>query len=111
MSDPLAAGARLFNEGRYFEAHEAFEDSWREASGDRKLALQALTQLAAGFHKIGQYGPSARGAKYLLEKSREKLMAHGEELGSSGPGVVQILDDALSALAKGRTPAAPTLRL
>lgn len=109
MSDPLARGVSLFDEGEYFEAHEAFEDAWREASGDRKTALQALTQIAAGFHKLSQYGPSARGAKYLLEKAREKLAAHGALLGPLGGDALALTDSALAALARGEKPAGSRL--
>lgn len=104
MNDPLAEGVELFDAGKYFEAHEAFEDAWREASGDRKLALQSLTQLAAGFHKLAQYGLAARGAKYLLEKAREKLAAHGAELGPLGASALALAEAGITSLDRGEKP-------
>lgn len=105
----MSRGVELFNGGEYFEAHEAFEDEWRAASGDRKTALQALTQLAAAFHKIETHGPGARGAKYLLEKSREKLAAHGALLGPLGASALAQIDAALPALARAERPPRPRL--
>lgn len=102
-------GRRLFNEGRFFEAHEAFEDAWREASGRRKTALQALTQLAAAFHKLKEFGTQARGAAYLLEKCAEKLEADGALLGPLGASALAGANAARAELSAGRAPAPPAL--
>ena len=51
--DPrLAQGVADFNAGAFYEAHECFEDLWNDAEGTAKRALQALLQLAAGYHKL-----------------------------------------------------------
>lgn len=105
----MSDGVELFNKGEYFEAHEAFEDDWRAASGDRKLALQALTQLAAAFHKLRTHGLQARGAKYLLEKAREKLAEHGSLIGPLGVSALKAADEALASLGRGEPPAKPAL--
>src|SRR5512142_3143988 len=47
----LAEGCRRFDAGRYFEAHEVWEDAWRVEAGDVRQLLQGLIQVAAGFHK------------------------------------------------------------
>lgn len=108
----LEQGERLFNAGRYFEAHEAFEEAWRSAAGEKKLACQALAQLAAAFHKLAQHGAAARGAAYLLERSREKLASAGGALPlGAAPRAVALIDAALAELAAQRVPAAPRLRL
>ncbi len=43
-------GVRLFNERYYWEAHEAFEDAWRDQEGDGKAVLQAFVQMASGYN-------------------------------------------------------------
>ena len=43
-------GVELFNSGAYFEAHEAWEELWVEASGDERRFLQALIHFAVGCH-------------------------------------------------------------
>jgi predicted metal-dependent hydrolase len=50
LRNGLEHGIRLFNEGRYFEAHEVLEDAWRVAPEGHKKFLQGLTQLAVAFH-------------------------------------------------------------
>jgi predicted metal-dependent hydrolase len=56
MSDTaelVAAGARLFDAGEFFEAHEAWEKHWLvEKDETRRLLLQGLIQIAAAFHKL-----------------------------------------------------------
>lgn len=64
-------GVALFNAGRFFDAHEALEDVWRESAGRRKLFLQALIQVAVGLHhhstgnRVGARSLLARGGKKL----------------------------------------------
>lgn len=43
-------GIDHFNAGRYFEAHEAWEQVWLRSSGDRKVFYQMLIQAAVGLH-------------------------------------------------------------
>ncbi|HEY2734587.1 MAG TPA: DUF309 domain-containing protein, partial [Polyangiales bacterium] len=51
--DALRAGASLFNDGRFFDAHEAWEDRWRATHDDtERRFLQGLIQIAAAFHKL-----------------------------------------------------------
>jgi predicted metal-dependent hydrolase len=72
----IAAGARLFDAGRFFDAHEVWEDAWRAEAGARKLALQGLIQIAAGFHKgLVQGRPS--GMVRLLDAGLGRLEASG----------------------------------
>jgi uncharacterized protein len=47
MDARLREGIRLFNEGRYFEAHESIEDFYVRADERHKPFLEALVQLAA----------------------------------------------------------------
>ena len=49
----VGEGARLFDEGRFFEAHEAWEEHWLvERDETRRRFLQGLIQVAAAFHKL-----------------------------------------------------------
>ncbi len=66
-------GIALFNAARFFDAHEALEDLWREAEGRRKLFLQALIQVAVGLHH--QQRGNRVGARSLLARAGKKLAA------------------------------------
>lgn len=61
----------LFNERKFWEAHEEFEELWRLAKGDAKTYVQGLVQAAAAFSyiKLGRY----QSVLYLFDKSIEKL--------------------------------------
>ena len=69
----LERGRALFNTGRYFEAHEAWEEAWLTERGDERLLLQGLIQVAAGCLKAGQ--SKAEGCARLLAAGLEKLEA------------------------------------
>jgi hypothetical protein len=66
-------GRILFNAGRFFEAHEVWEEAWMVERGDVRTALQGLIQIAAGYYKAqgDQPAPCAR----LLEAGLSKLAA------------------------------------
>ena len=55
-------GVALFNDGRFFEAHEAFEDLLDEVEEDGRWDLLiALIQVAVGYHKLASsHAGSAR---------------------------------------------------
>jgi uncharacterized protein len=44
----LEQGRTLFNQGCFFEAHEAWEAAWLHEEGELRLLLQGLIQVAAG---------------------------------------------------------------
>ena len=68
----LARGRTLFNSGRYFEAHEAWEDAWRVETGAVRLTLHGLIQVAAGLHKATRQN-QPKGCVRLLAMGLEKL--------------------------------------
>jgi len=68
---PLDRGVSLFGSGAYFEAHEAFEELWRPASGPARLLYQGLVQVCAGLVKQGRGQPGPAGT--LLDKGLAKL--------------------------------------
>ncbi len=56
MQESLLEGARLFNLGLYWEAHEAWEGPWLRASGTERAYVQGLILLAAALHKRWVHG-------------------------------------------------------
>ena len=76
MSDLLQDGIFFFNAGRYFEAHEAWEDLWRPARGPLRLYYQALVQAAVGLHHL--HHGNLNGARAQIAKSVSKLEQYPE---------------------------------
>ncbi len=70
--ESLQAGISLFNEQKFWEAHEAWEDAWLVEQGASRLFLQALIQLAAAYHKGLRMG-SAAGMARLFAAAAEKF--------------------------------------
>jgi predicted metal-dependent hydrolase len=77
MEPGIVEGIRLFNERKFFEAHEALEAVWLKATGHRKTFLHGLIQVAAAFHHHTRRNPA--GFRALLEKGCTKLERFGEE--------------------------------
>ena len=48
----LARGVDAFNAGRFFAAHEIWEELWLDTVGTEKALLQGLVQIAAGYAKV-----------------------------------------------------------
>jgi tRNA (pseudouridine54-N1)-methyltransferase len=88
----FARGARLFDAGAFFDAHEAWEERWR-VEGDRaqRRFLQGLIQIAAAFHKVVVIG-STEAASRLLAKGLAKLDACPVQV--AGRNLATFRDDA-----------------
>jgi len=71
MDASLARGVELFNGGRFFAAHEVWEEIWVECVGTEKLLLQGLVEIAAGYAKV-ETGVR-NGALKLLSRGLEHL--------------------------------------
>jgi hypothetical protein len=71
--EAFLAGARLFDAGAFWEAHEAWEARWRgDIDAAERRLLQALIQIAAAFHKL-LIMESPESAIRLLAKGLAKL--------------------------------------
>jgi predicted metal-dependent hydrolase len=81
-------GIRLFNERHFFDAHEVWEDVWRESTGAEKKFLQGLIQVAVAFHHHST--GNIVGARSLLERARKNLAEYPGEFG--GIGLTALLD-------------------
>ena len=70
----LEAGLELMRGERWFEAHEAFEDEWREAPGPERDFLQGLVHVTVAWHHASR--GNAAGASRQLEKATRRLSAY-----------------------------------
>jgi predicted metal-dependent hydrolase len=78
--DALDRGRALFNQGRYWDAHEAWEEAWLVEDGDVRRLLQGLIQIAAGCHHAF-VTRRPHGAVKLLSSGLEKLHTIPDGLG------------------------------
>ena len=73
MADLLDEGILLFNSGKYYEAHEVWEDLWRLTAPPLKVCYQGLIQAAVGMHHLTHLNET--GAAAQLQKSIRNLEA------------------------------------
>ena len=73
MDPELRRGAALFNAGRWWDAHEAWEEVWRVSSGEQRAFVQALILLAAALHKRWDHGSLAHRNFYKAENYLDTL--------------------------------------
>lgn len=65
-------GVRLFNQGRFWEAHEAWEAVWLRHPEDGRFFIQGLIQLAAAYHQLRRR--IFRGFLIHLRRAQERLV-------------------------------------
>jgi len=93
----LQPGRAAFNRGAFFEAHELWEEVWRELAGDSRELVQGLIQIAAGLHHL-QRGRD-RPAAGLLARGSEKISR-----GRAAPAVDALIRDVEHLLTELATP-------
>jgi predicted metal-dependent hydrolase len=69
----LQKGTQLFNNNKYFEAHEIWEEKWKE---NRDKKLQGLIFIASGYYHYINSNKS--GALLFLEKGCNLLQEYNE---------------------------------
>jgi uncharacterized protein len=70
----IVGGLELFNDRRFFDAHEAWEDVWREmprAQAAARRHMQGLIQMAVAFHHWTT--GNITGARSVLRRSLRNL--------------------------------------
>lgn len=98
--DEYEHGIRLFNEGKFWHSHEAWENVWIQRAEDERLFFQGLIQLAAGYHQIfGKKNP--QGAVNNFDKAHPKLEVFVPEyLGLSVSPLLKFIEQGKKAIAQ-----------
>jgi len=74
--DPLyLQGIAYFNACEFFEAHEVWEELWKNYSGELRLFYKGLIQAAVALHHFGN--GNIRGARKVYFSSRNYLKEYG----------------------------------
>jgi hypothetical protein len=64
-------GVKLFNDGEWFDAHEAWEDIWAVAEGEKRRFYQGLIQYAVTIEHIRRGNP--RGMRSVYRTAVQKF--------------------------------------
>lgn len=90
-------GVGLFNRGEYFAAHEAWEDLWREATGEEKQFFQGLIQCAVALEHARR--GNVCGALRLAERYPRRFAGlSGRFMGLNVPEFVAAMDRKMRSL-------------
>ena len=74
--DPLyLQGIAYFNACEFFEAHEVWEELWKDYSGQLRLFYKGLIQAAVALHHFGN--GNIRGARKVYRSSRGYIEQYG----------------------------------
>jgi predicted metal-dependent hydrolase len=110
LSEFFEEGIDLFNEGKFFECHEAWEEVWKRSDGDAKIFYQGIIQAAVAI--LHTQRGNLTGAASMYAKASAKI----DQLPAEHMGIaLGELRDALKtffavALNGGPTPAPPKIR-
>lgn len=113
LPDLAAAGIQLFNQGKYFEAHEALEAAWRAEPGPVRELYRGILQVAVACHHLER--GNLVGARKMMARSKRWLSPFSGTW--QGVDVSQFKADsenlsaALQALPSPGLPGAPGIRL
>lgn len=105
-------GIDLFNQERFFECHEAWEEVWKSADGEVKLFYQGLIQAAVAI--LHAQRGNLEGAQSLYEKASAKLdsipLEHmGLAIGELRDALAEFIETAVHSQG-GPLPAPPRIR-
>ena len=75
----LAAGLNCYKREQFFDAHEHWENVWRQSQGPEKPFLQALIQVAGAFHHHQRR--NLRGCQALLRGAMRRMEPYPERFG------------------------------
>lgn len=74
VPEDVLTGARLFNDGAYFEAHEAWEDHWGHGSIEERELTLGLIKAAVALHHLEQQNEA--GFHWQAKEAIPRLRAH-----------------------------------
>jgi len=101
-SEGYHRGIRLFNAREFYDAHEVWEDVWRESHGTEKKFLQGLIQAAVALHHRST--GNVVGACSLVERARRNLAGCPEEFAGIRVGELRLaLEEWRTALVRGES--------
>jgi uncharacterized protein len=88
----MRVGLELFNQDRFFDAHEVWEDVWRDIPRDQaaRRHMQGLVQMAVAFHHWTT--GNVTGSRSVLARSLRNL--NGAESSLSSIDLARLRNDA-----------------
>lgn len=106
----LERGIELFNEGRFWEAHEELEEAWNRAARTERFFVQSLVHCAAAWHHAA--GGNFTGAVLQARRGIRKLAGYlPEHEGLDTRALIGQLEQWAEAWQRGAVAAPATIGL
>jgi predicted metal-dependent hydrolase len=74
LPEPIARGVVAFNERRFFDAHEAWEEHWGKGPPEERALTLALVKAAVALHHLEAENPA--GFAWQAERAVAPLRQH-----------------------------------
>lgn len=94
MDSRFNRAIKLFDQQRYYEAHDLLEEIWRELVGAEKQYMQGFVQICAALHLIKE--ERYEGAKTVFERAKKNLQGYQMEIFNID--LMKVLEDNLASL-------------
>jgi len=105
LCEDVIQGIQDFNQGKYYAAHEYFEDAWRDTPDDSREFYRALLHLSGGYYRLTQDRPGA-SRKFFARALAWTKHFSSPHLGIDTAAIIaqlQILIDAIDSGKSSRT--------
>ena len=97
FQDPLYFALKLFNDQKWYEAHDAFEDIWNTVDGDQRQVIQGILQVSVSQFHLSK--GNLNGATILLGEGLGRIKTRTKiDLGIDLESFCQCLEDLLRKL-------------
>jgi len=95
--DPLHFALNLFNNQKWYEAHDAFEDIWNSVDGDERQVIQGILQVSVSQFHLSK--GNLNGATILLGEGLGRIKSRTNiNLGIDLESFCRCLEDLLRKL-------------
>ena len=97
FKDNLVFALNLFNEEKWYEAHDAFEDIWNNVDGDERQVIQGILQVSVSQFHLNK--GNLNGATILLGEGLGRIKTRTKiDLGIDLESFCKSLEDLLLKL-------------
>ena len=97
FKDSFLIALNLFNNHKWYEAHDAFEEIWNSVDGDERQVIQGILQVSVSQFHLSK--GNLNGATILLEEGLGRIKTRTKiDLGIDLESFCQCLEDLLMKL-------------
>ncbi|MFN2303724.1 MAG: DUF309 domain-containing protein [Anaerolineales bacterium] len=101
LPEKVKKGLHYFNQGAFYEAHEYFEDAWRQTPGSSREFYRSLLHISGGFFRL-QQGRAVAAKKFFMHALNWLKQFPDEHLGFDLSAIKKIIENLLKKLTQDK---------